>query len=94
VQVILEATGVYHEAVTEALHAAGIRVCVVNPAQLKEFARGRAVPHQDQWRRRVHAGALWSPRQPAGLGTATTIRAWVVLQFVVEAYAATGKVLL
>lgn len=43
VQVILEATGVYHEAITEALHAAGIRVSVGNPAQIKEFARGLAV---------------------------------------------------
>ncbi|AFL74426.1 IS110 family transposase [Thiocystis violascens] len=42
-QVILEATGVYHEAVTEALHAAGIRVCMVNPKQIKDFARGLAV---------------------------------------------------
>ena len=43
VQVILEATGVYHEAVTEALYAAGIRVSVVNPAQVKRFAQGLAV---------------------------------------------------
>ena len=43
VQVILEATGVDHDAVTEALHAAGLRVCVVNPAQVKQFARGLAV---------------------------------------------------
>lgn len=43
VQVILEATGIYHEAITEALHAAGIRVCVVNPSQIKAFARGLAV---------------------------------------------------
>ncbi|NIM42800.1 MAG: transposase, partial [Hydrogenophaga sp.] len=40
---VLEATGVYHEAVALALHEAGVRVSVVNPAQVKDFARGLAV---------------------------------------------------
>jgi transposase len=40
---VLEATGVYHEAVAEALYAAGARVSVVNPADVHHFARSKAV---------------------------------------------------
>jgi transposase len=37
--VVLEATGAYHRAVTSALVAAGIPVAVVNPRQVRDFAR-------------------------------------------------------
>ena len=37
--VVLEATGTYHRAVAGALTAAGILVAVVNPRQVREFAR-------------------------------------------------------
>ena len=37
--VVLEATGVYHRDVTTALVAAGIPVAVVNPRQVRDFAR-------------------------------------------------------
>ena len=40
---VLEATGVYHEAIAMTLHRAGARVSVVNPAQVKHFAQGLAV---------------------------------------------------
>lgn len=40
---VLEATGVYHEAVALRLHGAGITVSVVNPAQVKHFARSLAI---------------------------------------------------
>lgn len=40
---ILEATGVYHEALALFLHEAGAQVCVVNPYQVKEFARSRGI---------------------------------------------------
>lgn len=40
---IIEATGVYHEALALFLHRAGTRVCVVNPYQVKEFARSRGI---------------------------------------------------
>lgn len=36
---IMEATGIYHEGLAYALHAAGARVSVVNPAQLRDYAR-------------------------------------------------------
>ena len=38
VHIILEATGVYHEAAATFLHDAGCRVSVVNPLQVKRFA--------------------------------------------------------
>jgi len=41
--VLLEATGIYHELAATACFDAGARVSVLNPAQVKEFARGLAV---------------------------------------------------
>ena len=41
--VVMEATGVYHEAAAYALVEAGIRVSVVNPAQVRDFAKGLAL---------------------------------------------------
>ena len=38
-RVVLEATGVYHHSVTAALLAAGLPVAVVNPRQVRDFAR-------------------------------------------------------
>jgi transposase len=40
---VLEATGVYHEAAASFLHAAGCRVSVVNPLQVKRFAESLGV---------------------------------------------------
>lgn len=36
-EVLMEATGVYHEALAYALHAAGARVVVANPAKVKHY---------------------------------------------------------
>lgn len=41
--VVMEATGVYHEAAAYALTQAGVKVSVVNPAQVRNFAKGIAV---------------------------------------------------
>ena len=41
--VIMEATGVYHEQVAMALADAGVRVSIINPAQIKDFGRSLAV---------------------------------------------------
>jgi len=41
--VVLEATGVYHESAAQTLVDAGVTVSIVNPAQVKDFARGLAV---------------------------------------------------
>ena len=39
VHFIMEATGIYHEGLAYALHQAGARVSVVNPAQMREYAK-------------------------------------------------------
>ena len=41
VHVICEATGVYHQPLVAALHQAGLPVSVVNPRQVRDFARSR-----------------------------------------------------
>ena len=41
--VVMEATGAYHEAAAYALTQAGVQVSVVNPAQVRDFAKGIAV---------------------------------------------------
>lgn len=43
VHVVLEGTGVYHQLAAETLFDAGVRVSIVNPAQVKDFGRGLAV---------------------------------------------------
>lgn len=71
--VVMEATGVYHEAVATWLHDAGATVAVVNPAQVKDFARGLAVRTKTDRRDSVvlaRYGALvkpaaWQPPAPA-----------------------------
>lgn len=41
--VVMEATGVYHETAAYALTQAGVKVSVVNPAQVRDFAKSLAV---------------------------------------------------
>ncbi len=41
--VIMEGTGVYHEQAALALADAGVKVSIINPAQVKDFGRGLAV---------------------------------------------------
>ena len=36
--VVMEATGTYHEALADCLHAKGYRVCILNPAVIAKFA--------------------------------------------------------
>lgn len=43
IPVVMEATGVYHEALALWLADKGYRVSIANPAQVKDFARGLAV---------------------------------------------------
>jgi transposase len=40
---LLEGTGVYHEIPAMALHEAGLKVSILNPAQVRKFAEGLAV---------------------------------------------------
>ena len=70
--VVMEATGAYHEATAYALTQAGVRVSVVNPAQVRDFAKAIAVRSKtDALDRAVLAryGAtvkppLWQPPAP------------------------------
>lgn len=41
--VVMEATGIYHEALAYALHAAGTQVSVVNPALVRDYAKSLGV---------------------------------------------------
>lgn len=43
VHVVMEGTGVYHQLAAETLYDGGVRVSIVNPAQVKDFGRGLAV---------------------------------------------------
>lgn len=43
VHIIMESTGVYHEQAAIALHEAGVRVSITNPAQVRDFAKGLAI---------------------------------------------------
>lgn len=38
--VVMEATGVYHEALAQALHVAGCRVVIANPKRVRDVAKG------------------------------------------------------
>lgn len=70
--VVMEATGAYHEAAAYALTQAGVKVSVVNPAPVRDFAKGIAVRSKtDASDRAVLAryGAtvkppLWQPPAP------------------------------
>ena len=46
IQIVMEATGVYHEPLAYALHERGFRVCVVNPARVREFANSLGNTHK------------------------------------------------
>ena len=41
VRVVLEATGVYHEIVAQAMHDAGFEVVIANPRRVRDFAKGK-----------------------------------------------------
>jgi len=69
VHAVLEATGAYGDALAESLHAAGHRVSIVNPAQIKAFGQSElrrnktdradgALIARFGWR---HEPALWTP---------------------------------
>lgn len=39
--IVMEATGIYHEALAEHLHGLGYQVCVMNPAQIASYAKSQ-----------------------------------------------------
>jgi len=72
-RVVLEATGVYHEAAAEALHDAGCPVVIANPKRVRDFAKGlgllsktdtvdaRALARYGE----LHEAQPWQPPAPA-----------------------------
>jgi len=65
IHVSLEATAIYHEALAYALYEMGVNISVVNPAQVREFAKGLGVRNKtDKKDSMVLAryGALTKPR--------------------------------
>ena len=46
VLVVMEATGIYHEQLAQALYAAGFAVAVVNPVQIKRFGQSLGAVHK------------------------------------------------
>jgi len=65
IHVTMEATGIYHEALAYALYGLGVKVSVVNPAQVRDFAKGLGVRNKTD-RKDSHVlaryGALTNPR--------------------------------
>lgn len=62
---VMEATGVYHEALAYALYQAGAQVCVVNPAKVHHYAKSfgaRTKTDKRDSRVLAHYGATQSPR--------------------------------
>lgn len=73
IHVVMEATGIYHEALAYALFEAGVTVSVVNPAQVRDFAKGLGTVHKTDKKDSVILARygvllsppLWQPEAPA-----------------------------
>ena len=73
--VLMEATGIYHEALAEWLYQQGYRVCVLNPAQIAFYARSQlqrvktdkvdAKLIADYGHRHQQELRAWKPERPA-----------------------------
>lgn len=69
---VMEATGIYHEALAYALHDAGAMVCVVNPAYIHDYAKSLGVRSKTDKKDSViiarfgitHHPAPWQPEAP------------------------------
>lgn len=69
---VMEATGIYHEALAYALHDAGAKVCVVNPAYIHDYAKSLGVRSKTDKKDSViiarfgvtHHPAPWQPEAP------------------------------
>lgn len=75
IHVVMEATSVYHEALAYRLHAHNLKVSVVNPAQVRDFAKGLGTVHKTDKKDSLilaRYGALVSP--PAWQPEPTEIR--------------------
>lgn len=76
IHVVMEATSVYHEALAYHLHARNMKVSIVNPAHVRDFAKGLGTVHKTDKKDSLilaRYGALVSP--PAWQPEPTEIRA-------------------
>ena len=62
--VILEATGVYHEGIAQALHLAGYQVSIINPLHVKRFAQSHGVRTKTDHHDRMILAQFGHERQP------------------------------
>ncbi len=63
---VMEATGIYHEGLAYALHEAGAKVSVVNPAQLRDYAKSLGTRTKTDKKDALviaYFGATQNPRQ-------------------------------
>ncbi len=74
VVVVVEPTGIYHEALIYALHASGIKVFLVNPGKAKKYAESINLLHKTDKKDAImlayyghaqcHALTFWQPEAP------------------------------
>jgi transposase len=65
IQVVMEATGVYHEALAQALYEAGAQVCLMNPARIRDFAKSLGVRGKNDTKDSVVLARYGATQQPA-----------------------------
>ena len=69
IRFVMEATGIYHEALAYALHDAGAEVCVINPAYIHDYAKSLGTRNKTDKKDSVttarfgatHSLKLWQP---------------------------------
>jgi len=64
VHFIMEATGVYHEAVAYALHNAGAKVSIVNPAQISSYAKSQGTRSKTDKKDSIIIARFGATQQP------------------------------
>ncbi|WP_109993079.1 IS110 family transposase [Salinisphaera sp. LB1] len=64
IHIIMEATGIYHEALAQALYEAGLGVSVMNPAQVREFAKSLGVRGKNDRKDSVVLARYGAARRP------------------------------
>lgn len=65
IHVVMEATGVYHEALAQTLHDAGAQVSVINPAHIRDFAKSLGVRGKNDKKDSVVLARYGATQQPA-----------------------------
>jgi transposase len=72
IHVVMEATSIYHEALAYYLHERKVKVSIVNPAHVRDFAKGLGTVHKTDKKDSfilarygaLVAPALWQPESP------------------------------